>query len=260
VKIKFTVNKGIWAGLVAIAFVAGSITIGTMVYASGDKNGKPFEAIWDAITELQNDFDDLFEQLTTLEDKVDSMESNPINCNNEYILDGNFPDFDLSPICEANIVPLSFDAGTDQSATGVYTLELLPHDEDDPDSPLLALYEASCDIISDGSVTGSYLNGLTISQDRDSTSNDGLITEGTEDGSIQHSLGVFTDHNSFPTVKLRAIIFVLDLSDLPSPLPTAEEVIGSFTITFQIVAFDWLGDRDPDFLSDEGFVTYTCNP
>lgn len=40
-------------GLVAIAFVAGTIMTGTMADATGDKNGKPFAALWDAIHDLQ---------------------------------------------------------------------------------------------------------------------------------------------------------------------------------------------------------------
>jgi len=46
-------QKTIMIGLVAIAFVAGSILTGTMAYAAGDKNGTPFEALWDAIHALE---------------------------------------------------------------------------------------------------------------------------------------------------------------------------------------------------------------
>jgi len=46
-------SKTIIAGLVALAFVAGSIMASGMAYASGDKNGKPFEALWDAIHNLE---------------------------------------------------------------------------------------------------------------------------------------------------------------------------------------------------------------
>ena len=52
-------SKTIMIGLVAIAFVAGSILTGTMAYASKDKNGKPFEALWDAIAGLQTQIDDV---------------------------------------------------------------------------------------------------------------------------------------------------------------------------------------------------------
>jgi len=38
---------------VATAFVIGTITTGTLAYASGDKNGKPFEQIWEAIHNLE---------------------------------------------------------------------------------------------------------------------------------------------------------------------------------------------------------------
>ncbi len=47
------INKTIMIGLVAVAFVAGSILTGTMAYAAGDKNGKPFEALWTAIHEIE---------------------------------------------------------------------------------------------------------------------------------------------------------------------------------------------------------------
>ena len=39
---------------VAIAFVVGSITTGTMAYAGSDVKGKPFETLWSAIMDLQS--------------------------------------------------------------------------------------------------------------------------------------------------------------------------------------------------------------
>ncbi len=38
---------------ISLAFIAGTLTSGTMAFASGDKNGKPFEAIWAAINALE---------------------------------------------------------------------------------------------------------------------------------------------------------------------------------------------------------------
>ena len=55
-------SKTIIAGLVVVAFVAGSIMTGTMVYASGDKNGKPFEALWDAVHALEAAVEEIDEQ------------------------------------------------------------------------------------------------------------------------------------------------------------------------------------------------------
>ena len=49
--------------LVAISFVAGSVVSGTSAYASGDKNGKPFEELWEAIHALEGDMDDIEEDL-----------------------------------------------------------------------------------------------------------------------------------------------------------------------------------------------------
>jgi len=49
---------------IATAFVVGSVMTGTMAYATGDKNGKPFEALWDAIHALETAF--------SLDDDADS--------------------------------------------------------------------------------------------------------------------------------------------------------------------------------------------
>jgi len=52
-------SKIIMIGLVAVAFVAGSIMTSGMAYAAGDKNGKPFEALWDAIHDIQTQIDSI---------------------------------------------------------------------------------------------------------------------------------------------------------------------------------------------------------
>ena len=44
--------------IIAISFVAGSFVTGTSAFASGDKNGKPFEEIWEAIHSLEAEMDD----------------------------------------------------------------------------------------------------------------------------------------------------------------------------------------------------------
>jgi hypothetical protein len=38
---------------ISLAFIAGTIASGTMAFASGDKNGKPFEEIWAALHVLE---------------------------------------------------------------------------------------------------------------------------------------------------------------------------------------------------------------
>jgi len=45
--------KSVWVLTIVLAFVAGSILTGAMAYASGDKKGQPFEALWDAIHALE---------------------------------------------------------------------------------------------------------------------------------------------------------------------------------------------------------------
>jgi len=46
-------SKTVLVLAITIAFVIGTITTGTLVYASGDKNGTPFEQIWEAIHNLE---------------------------------------------------------------------------------------------------------------------------------------------------------------------------------------------------------------
>ena len=50
-------SKTITLGLVAIAFVAGSIITGSVAFAAEKPNGVPFQAIWDAIGDLQTQVD-----------------------------------------------------------------------------------------------------------------------------------------------------------------------------------------------------------
>lgn len=53
-------NKTIFAFSIIIAFVAGTLVSGTLVFADKeDKKGKPFQAIWAAISQLQAQINDL---------------------------------------------------------------------------------------------------------------------------------------------------------------------------------------------------------
>ena len=45
--------KSVWVLTIVLAFVAGSIVTGAMAYASGDNKGQLFEALWDAIHNLE---------------------------------------------------------------------------------------------------------------------------------------------------------------------------------------------------------------
>lgn len=51
-------TKTIWLGLVALAFVTGSVLTGT-AYAKENPNGQPFQALWDAIADLQDQIDNI---------------------------------------------------------------------------------------------------------------------------------------------------------------------------------------------------------
>ena len=81
------VSKTIIAGLVAIAFVAGSITTGAMAYAA--PNGQPFQELWDAIDEVESliinlsvgweSIQDIPADFADGVDNVDDNDSDPIN-------------------------------------------------------------------------------------------------------------------------------------------------------------------------------------
>jgi len=57
------ISKTILILAIAVTFVTGSIATGTMAYAAGDKNGQPFEALWNAIHELEIAIADLQAQI-----------------------------------------------------------------------------------------------------------------------------------------------------------------------------------------------------
>ena len=59
-------NKITIVALIAVSFVAGSIVTGTSAFASGDKNGKPFEELWAAIHTLEGNMDDIEEDLDNM--------------------------------------------------------------------------------------------------------------------------------------------------------------------------------------------------
>lgn len=70
-------TKGIWAVLVAIAFVAGTITTGTMAYAASNAQGQPFEELDTRVTDLEevtaptNSFFDVFFDVFTVDSFFD---------------------------------------------------------------------------------------------------------------------------------------------------------------------------------------------
>ena len=55
-------TKTTFAIIIAVAFIAGSITTGSFVYAQLDDNGNPLNEIWKAINNLQSQVGDLESQ------------------------------------------------------------------------------------------------------------------------------------------------------------------------------------------------------
>jgi hypothetical protein len=75
---------------IALAFIAGTLTSGTMAFASGDKNGKPFEEIWAAIHSLETAISEMeyvedsqgdsgSDDISALEARITSLENSNTN-------------------------------------------------------------------------------------------------------------------------------------------------------------------------------------
>lgn len=222
-----------------MAFVAGTI-VATMPYVEAAGGWK--EA-----------FDQLFSKITALENKVNSLEENTVNCKNEYLIKGALHNnYELSPICESQLTPLSIDAGTDKSATGVYISTVLPNEEQ-PDEPPAVLYEAHCSITSDGSVGGSYLRYVIVHSI--ATSNDGIYDIDVLKDSGLGGIGLTHSILDSLPAPIGMVAYALDSPEIPTPIPTAEEVIGTFTVEYNIEVRDWFSNV---ITSDT--VTYTCHP
>lgn len=104
-------NKTIIAGLVALAFVAGSVMTSGIAYAKSDNNGQPFQELWDAIAGLQTQIDNI---------NVDDADADPTNEQQTLFLSGS----DLS-ISDGNTVTLPSGGGPDADADSSNELQTL---------------------------------------------------------------------------------------------------------------------------------------
>ena len=102
-------SKTVLVLAIAIAFVIGTITTGTLVYASGEKNGTPFEQIWEAI-----------HNQVPISFGIPSFIS-PISPIKITEFDCQPPSTDISPVVRGAVVLLSDGTVKVPSATGGFT-------------------------------------------------------------------------------------------------------------------------------------------
>ncbi len=103
-------SKTVLVLAIAIAFVIGTITTGTLVYASGEKNGTPFEQIWEAIHNLE-----------TAGPDVPISIGMPPSISSIKIIENVCTSGDISPTVTGPIVLLSNGTVKVPSATGGFT-------------------------------------------------------------------------------------------------------------------------------------------
>ena len=73
---------------VIVAFVAGTFTTGTLVSAAPGDQGQPFEALWDAIRDLQN-------RVSTLE----TSDTSALSCENQFAIKRVTDEFEVDEEC-----------------------------------------------------------------------------------------------------------------------------------------------------------------
>ena len=222
-------------------------------------------------------FDQLLVQINVLEDKVQTLEENNVNCNNEWVFKNQFVnyelsescydniefceqefsvkrtfnEFELSPICQAEVIPLSVIA-QDVSATGRYTIETTGwYDEETGEEGEQLVYQAHCILNFEGYISedATFYDGITatgISVENDGTFE--LNSFLTPDDELYQS-GFYG--TLFPELILGVLTFEKSYG---AGIGTAEEVIGTFSILAEVTVSDIFGNT----ISDT--ATYTCSP
>jgi hypothetical protein len=238
-------NRNIAIAAIIVSFVVGTLVASTP--ASGAKGGA-LQEVWDAIFGLQTQIDDLDESVATLEE-------NTINCQNEFlvkkttdrIIDEDFgyqeiefiDNYELSPICESQLIPLSVDAGSDMTSYGNYYSD---------NTEFQTVFIGQCELESDGvlSENATFLDKITFSPVS-------ITNDGTYELTINTNPSTAFVSGDFPDITITAAL-VEENESLPNPVPTPEELFGSFTMEVEITVADIYGNTVSDT------VTYTCNP
>ena len=221
-------------------------------------------------------FDQLLVQINVLEDKVQTLEENNVNCNNEWVIKNHlvnyqlsescydniefceeefstkriFPEFQLSPTCQAEVIPLSVIA-QDVSTTGIYTTETTSwYDKETGEIGEELVYYVDCELGFEGYISEDATFYDSVSTNSISIENDGtyeLSSFRTPDGLYQGGFG-----GPLPG-DLGMSVVVLEKS-YGAGFGTAEEIIGTFSVLGEVTVSDIFGNTVSDT------ATYTCSP
>ena len=248
----------------ALAIIA-SFAIGTMITATPQV---------EAAGGWKEAFDQLLVQINVLEDKVQTLEENNVNCNNEWVIKNHlvnyqlsescydniefceeefstkriFPEFQLSPTCQAEVIPLSVIA-QDVSTTGIYTTETTSwYDEETGENGEQYVYVAECSMnfVAEYNEDATFYEGISINAI--SVENDGTFQLVLLDFNGLFQSGIFGE---IPELSMAALTFEKTYG---AGLGTPEEIIGTFSILAEVTVSDIFGNTVSDT------ATYTCSP
>ena len=240
----------------ALAIIA-SFAIGTIVAATPQV---------EAAGGWKEAFDQLLVQINVLEDKVQTLEGNAENCQNEFLVKQSIDDkysetgyggsirypienyYELSANCESQVIPLNISV-QDDSAIGTYFTETTSwYDEETGESGEQLVYIAECRKNFEGEISedATFYHSFTVTSI--SVENDGtypLVTE-TPEGLFQSGIWA-----GFEEIGVTALL--LEKSD-NAGISTPEELIGTFSIVGEFTVTDIYGNTVSDT------ATFTCSP
>lgn len=241
----------------ALAIIA-SFTIGTMIAVTPQV---------EAAGGWKEAFDQLLIQINALEDKVQTLEENTENCQNEFLVKQSVDEeftyprthpgygnsylknfYELSENCQSQVIPLSITV-QDVSVVGIYRTEITSwYDEEIGEGGEQFVYVVDCSINFEGefSENATFYDSFTVNSI--SVENDGthqLVIESSE-GAWQSGIG-----GNPPELGMWALLF--EKTDNVG-LSTAEELIGTFSIVGEFTVKDIYGNTVSDT------ATYTCSP
>ena len=247
---------------IVASFMIGTIVTGSAVYAAEKPNGQPFDAVWQAIGLLQSQIEQVTVDIDSLEEKIETLDGNNVNCLNEVALFFTTPLYQIPSSCDVNEFLPSIDLPEVIYVQGNYEVSGFEPIYDYCDNT------GECYGFSGEFEDGMYLLSCDITSEvmnyvDDPLTNDPLmsITKGILNGfpsyAINYGESTTTGFlNKYQTFFSPAVVssITFEADDLPSPLPTAEEAIGTLTQPLTVQIKDKFGNTYTDQ------TTLICSP
>ena len=219
---------------VAVLAIIASFVIGTIVTATPQV---------EAAGGWKEAFDQLLIQINVLDEKVQTLEQNSVNCQNEIAIKRVIRDYEFAPICEEVITLPSINLPNEINVQGTYFREGFDELVETPNETYdyQGRFFAECDI------SPLIMNSISDPDNLlDSPyPNHSLI-------SFTHS-GILTE-NDILVAPASIVSNEIYASELPTPIPSAEEAIGTFTTIFEVTITDVFGNSYSDT------TTLSCSP